>query len=162
MIRALLAAAVLALLAAAPAAAAPPGDWTYLRKDNFRHWACKSPGKGDRFQVRTATSINGHDEAIGYGIGIWAVITRGGNKATVSERQSTAWSGGWIFTKLKGARADDRVWVQGAYYGPTEPWSDGVRVGGSPGATSDDPPPPRHRPARPRGGRAGGGPAARR
>ena len=129
MIRALLAAAVLALLAAAPAAAAPPGDWTYLRKDNFRHWACKSPGKGDRFQVRTATSINGHDEAIGYGIGIWAVITRGGNKATVSERQSTAWSGGWIFTKLKGARADDRVWVQGAYYGPTEPWSDGVRVG---------------------------------
>jgi hypothetical protein len=129
MIRALLAAAVLALLAAAPAAAAPPGDWTYLRKDNFRHWACKSPGKGDRFQVRTATSINGHDEAIGYGIGIWAVLTRGGNKATVSERQSTAWSGGWIFTKLKGARADDRVWVQGAYYGPTEPWSDGVRVG---------------------------------
>jgi len=53
----------------------------------------------------------------------------GGDKATVSERQSTAWSGGWIFTKLKGARADDRVWVQGAYYGPTEPWSDGVRVG---------------------------------
>ncbi len=55
MIRALLAAAVLALLLAAPAAAAPPGDWTYLRKDAFRHWACKSPGKGDRFQVRTAT-----------------------------------------------------------------------------------------------------------
>ena len=127
MIRALLAAAVLALLAAAPAAAAPPGDWTYLRKDAFRHWACKSPGKGDRFQVRTATS--GTDDAIAQGIGVWTVITRGGNRATVSERQSKAWNGRWIFTTLKGARADDRVWAQGAYYGPTEPWSDGVRVG---------------------------------
>jgi hypothetical protein len=126
MIRTLLAAVVLALLLAAPAAAAPPGDWTYLRKDAYRHWACKSPGKGDRFQVRTATL--GTADGIAQGIGIWAVVTRGGNKATVSERESTAWSGGWIFTTLRGARASDRVWVQGAYYGPTEPWSDGVRV----------------------------------
>jgi hypothetical protein len=116
------------LLAALPAAAAPPGDWTYLRKDAFRHWACKSPGKGDRFRVRTATQ-DPRGDAAGQGIGVWAVVTRGGNKAEVSERQSKAWNAGWLFTTLKGAREDDRVWVQGAYYGPTEPWSDGVRVG---------------------------------
>lgn len=127
MIRALLAATVLALVLAAPAAAAPPGDWTSVHKDAFRHWACKSPGKGDRFQVRTASQDTSGDGAA-QGIGIWAVITRGGNRAEVSERQSKAWSGGWIFTTLRGARADDRVWVQGAYYGPTQPWSDGVRV----------------------------------
>ena len=86
--------------------------------------------QGDRFQVRTATSINGHDEAIGYGIGIWAVITRGGDKATVSERQSAAWSGGWIFTKLKGAGADNRVWVQARTKGRRRRGATASRVGG--------------------------------
>ena len=47
----------------------------------------------------------------------------------MSKRTSADWAGGYIQTVLKNARADDRVWIQGAYYGPTEPWSDGFRVG---------------------------------
>ena len=29
---------------------------------------------------------------------------------------------------MRGAENDDRLWVQGAYYGPAEPWSDGRSV----------------------------------
>lgn len=129
MLRALLVTVALALVGAAPASADPPGNWTAIKRDAFRHWACKQPRKGDRLQVRTASSSNGDANAVRQGIGIWAVVTRGGNKAYVSQRNSENWDGGWIFTTLRGAREDDRVWMQGAYYGPTEPWSDGYRVG---------------------------------
>ncbi len=128
MLRALFAALLVSLVAAVPAAAAPPGDWTSIKRDAFRHWACKADGKGEGFKVRTA-SFDPTGDGVAQGIGIWAVITRGGNRNQVSERQSKAWSGGWIYTTLRGARQDDRVWMQGSYYGPTEPWSDGTRVG---------------------------------
>jgi len=81
------------------------------------------------FRVRAASWINGHEEAIRYEIGQYAAIARGGNRNLVSKRTSADWAGGYIQTVLKNARADDRVWIQGAYYGPTEPWSDGFRVG---------------------------------
>jgi hypothetical protein len=46
----------------------------------------------------------------------------------VSERSNDDWAGQYIQSVLKGARESDRVWIQGAYYGPVEPWSDGMRI----------------------------------
>jgi hypothetical protein len=125
----LLAIALLALAPASALAGPPPGDWTYIRKDAFRHYACKQPGKGGTFRVRAASWVNGSQDAVDQGIGQYAAIARDSNRNLVSKRTSDDWAGGYIQTVLKNARADDRVWIQGAYYGPTEPWSDGFRVG---------------------------------
>jgi hypothetical protein len=128
MTRALLAAAVAILLAPATAAANPPaGDWTYLRKDAFKHYACKQKGKSG-WTVKTATYLNGDDQAVGLGIGAYAALARGSNKRLAEERNSTAWRSDYIRMNLRGAESSDRIWVQGAYYGPAEPWSDGVTV----------------------------------
>ena len=118
------------LLCAAPALAQPPeGDWTYLRKDHFKHYACKEKGsvKG-KWRIRSATFINGNEDAIGYGIGAYAALARGGNKRLAAERTSTNWRDGYIFMSMRGAESSDRLWLQGAYYGPAEPWSDGRSV----------------------------------
>jgi hypothetical protein len=125
----LIAAGMLGATAAPAAAKPPPGDWTFIRKDNFRHYACKSrtDDKGV-WRIRTATFLNGNDEAIGYGIGAYAAIARGSNRNVVRQRTSTDWQGGYIHMNLGRARKGDRLWVQGAYYGPAEPWSDGFRV----------------------------------
>lgn len=123
-------AAALAALLLAPATAAanpPAGDWTYLRKDHFKHYACKQKGK-DGYTIKTATYLNGDDDAIGYGIGAYAALARGSNKKLVAERTSAAWRNEYVRTILRGAENSDRLWVQGAYYGPAEPWSDGVAV----------------------------------
>jgi hypothetical protein len=123
-------AAALATLLLAPATAAahpPAGDWTYLRKDHFKHYACKQKGK-DGYTIKTATYLNGDDDAIGYGIGAYAALARGSNKRLVEERTSAAWRNEYVRLILRGAENSDRLWVQGAYYGPAEPWSDGVTV----------------------------------
>ena len=110
------------------AAANPPaGDWTYLRKDHFKHYACKQKGK-DGFTIKTATFLNGDDEAIGLGIGAYTTLARGSNKKLIDERTSAAWRNDYVRTTLRGAESSDRLWMQGAYYGPAEPWSDGVAV----------------------------------
>lgn len=134
----LVTAGLLAATAASPAAAGPPkGDWTFLRKDNFRHYACKAKvGRkmrertGGRWRIRTVTWIDGSWKAVRYGIGAYAALARGGNRKLAAERTRTNWRRGYIRMWLHGARPGDRLWVQGAYYGPSEPWSDGVRVAG--------------------------------
>ena len=127
--RVLLAAVLLPALAAPAASANPPdGDWTLVRKDAFKHYACKSPGKGDTVKLRLATWFNGDDEAVGLGIGLYAAVARGSNGNLVAERSPSDWSGGYIRTTVKGVQTSDRLWMQGAYYGPAEPWSDGRRV----------------------------------
>lgn len=124
----LLSAVALAVLAAPAAARPPAGDWTFLRKDAFRHYACKVAERGGTFRVRTATFINGSDDARQHRIGAYSALARGSNRNVVTWRNSTDWRGSYIQLTLRGARADDRLWVQGSYYGPAEPWSDGVRV----------------------------------
>lgn len=126
--RLLLAAAAALLLAPATAVANPPaGDWTYLRKDAFRHYACKQKGKAG-ITVKTATFLNGDTKAIEYDIGAYATIARGSNKRLIDQRTSVAWRNDYVRMTLRGAQNTDRVWVQGAYYGPAAPWSDGVTV----------------------------------
>ena len=128
--RAALAAVLLPALAAPAVAGAkpPPGDWTLVRKDAFKHYACKSPGKGDTVKLRLATWFNGDDDAIGYGIGLYAAVARGSNKNLIAEKTLTNWQGGYIRTTIKAVRTSDRLWMQGAYYGPVDPWTDGKRV----------------------------------
>jgi hypothetical protein len=126
--------AVLLLLvtAAAPATAAagpPPGDWTFVRKDAFRHYACKQPSKGNAVQVRVASWLNGKDDAAAQNIGQYAAVARGSDDNVVRERTITEWQGGYIQTVFKGVRESDRVWIQGSYYGPPSPWSGGFRIG---------------------------------
>jgi hypothetical protein len=131
MVRRMLLAALLApaLVAPATAAANPPdGDWTLVRKDAYKHYACKSPGKADTVKLRLATWFNGDDEAVGYGIGLYAAVARGSNKNLIAEKTLTNWENGYIRTTIKGVRTSDRLWMQGAYYGPAEPWSNGRRV----------------------------------
>lgn len=125
----LLSAVALAVLTASAAARPPAGDWTLLRKDSFRHYACKVAAKGGTWRIRTATFINGKDDARQHRIGAWGALTRGGNRNIVDDRTDTRWRGDYIRLTLRGAREDDRVWLQGSYYGPVEPWSDGTRVG---------------------------------
>jgi hypothetical protein len=118
------------LLSVAPALAQPPeGDWTYLHKDAFKHYACKQKGavKG-KWRIRTSTYIDDSQDAIEYGIGAYAALARGGNRNVVASRDSVNWQDGYIFMSMRGAESSDRLWVQGAYYGPSQPWSDGRSV----------------------------------
>ena len=128
--RAALAAVLLPALAVPAVAGAkpPPGDWTLVHKDSFKHYACKSPCKGDTVKLRLATWLNGADDAPGYGIGLYAAVARGSNKNLIAEKTLTNWQGGYIRTTLKAVRTSDRRWMPGSYYGPPEPWSDGKRV----------------------------------
>ena len=127
--RLLAAASAAALLCPTTAAMAnpPDGDWTYIRKDHFKHYACKQKGK-DGFTVKTATFLNGDTKAIELGIGAYTALARSSNKRLIDERTSTAWRNDYVRTTLRGAEASDRLWMQGAYYGPAEPWSDGFAV----------------------------------
>ena len=127
--RLLAAAFAAALLCPTTAATAnpPDGDWTYIRKDHFKHYACKQKGK-DGFTVKTATFLNGDAKAIELGIGAYTALARSSNKRLIDERTSTAWRNDYVRTTLRGAEASDRLWMQGAYYGPAAPWSDGFSV----------------------------------
>jgi hypothetical protein len=115
-------AVLLGTLAAPALAAPPPGDWTFIRKDRLTHYACKAKTKADGWRVRTASTGKDRD------VGVYAAIARGSNRNLVSERSVERWERGYVRTTLRGARSSDRLWVQGAYYGPAEPWSDGFRV----------------------------------
>jgi hypothetical protein len=126
--RLLAAAAAILLSPTATAMANPPaGDWTYIRKDAFKHYACKKKAK-DGFTVKTATFLNGDAKAVGLGIGAYTALARSSNKRLIDERTSTAWRDDYVRTTLRGAENSDRLWMQGAYYGPAEPWSDGFSV----------------------------------
>ena len=99
------AATVIAAACIAPAAAsaqAPAGDWTFIRKDAFRHYACKDKAEKGRWNVKTATYFNGKDDAVEMGIGAYAAIARGSNKNLVTSRDSAAWKGGYIRFTLRG------------------------------------------------------------
>jgi hypothetical protein len=127
MIRALLAAVLLALVAAAPAAAKPPdGDWTFVRKDSYVHYACKQVGKGGGLQVRTASWYNGKSDMIRE-YPADAAIASGSNK-DADYRSTKRWVGGFARITFRGVSASDRLWMQADGYGPPEPWSDGYRV----------------------------------
>jgi hypothetical protein len=128
---ALLVSAVALAVLAQPAVASPPsnGDWTFLRRDAFRHYACKVADRsnGGQWRIRTATFLNGRDDARRHGIGAYAALARGRGSVAV-QRNSDAWRGQYIQMAIRGARNDDRLWMQGAYYGPARQWADGVRV----------------------------------
>jgi hypothetical protein len=130
MLRRLLAAALLTAVVAPPVASAqaPGGDWTSVRKDAFKHYACRTKEKDGEYTVRTATFDNGDQKAIDAGIGAYTAIARSSNKNLVAERTSTSWSDHYVRTNLRNARLTDRLWMQGAYYGPADPWSDGFAV----------------------------------
>ncbi len=85
MLRRLLAAALLTALVAPPAALAqaPAGDWTLVRKDAFKHYACRTKEKDGDYTVRTSTFDNGEQDAVDQGIGAYTAIARGSNKNVV-------------------------------------------------------------------------------
>lgn len=120
-----------ALLAPGVAHADPPGDWSTLRSDDFDHYACRERHRTDGpWWVRTVSEQTPKSrDAERHGIGIWSVLTRGGDRNEVTSRTTKNWRGGRIRTTLRRARSTDRLWVQGAYYGPTRPWRDGRQVG---------------------------------
>ena len=117
----------LLLVAALAAPAQPPGDadyWSRVRTDAFTHYACKTKEKDGEYTVRTASYDNGKDTEPG----VYTAIARGSNKNVVTHRTTHAWSGHHARTTLRNVRSGDRLWMQGAYYGPVEPWSDGFAV----------------------------------
>jgi hypothetical protein len=125
------AATVIAAACIAPSAAsaqAPDGEWTYIRKDAFKHYACKQKAEKGRWTVKTATYYNHKNDAVEMGIGAYATIARGSDENLVTSRDTAAWKGGYIRLTLRGAESTDRLWIQGSYYGPAEPWADGFTV----------------------------------
>jgi hypothetical protein len=128
-IRVLVASLALAIAGAIPAAANPPdGNWTFVRKDAFKHYACKAKAAKDgRWKVKTATWFNGGD-APERDIGVYATIAKGSNRDLGATRDTKNWNDGYILMVLRGVEESDRLWIQGSYYGPAHPWSDGFRV----------------------------------
>jgi len=124
--RAALAAVLLPALAAPAVAGAkpPPGDWTLVRKDAFKHYACRTKEKDGDYTVRTASFDNGNETEPG----VYTAIARGSNKNVVTYRTSKTWSAHYARTTLRNVHSTDRLWMQGAYYGPVDPWSDGFTV----------------------------------
>jgi hypothetical protein len=118
------------LLAAAfvtVALASPPGDsdyWTRVNKDAYTHYACKTREKDREYTIRTASFDNGKDTEPG----VYTAVARGSNQNVVTWRNSKKWSGHHAHTTLRNVRSGDRLWMQGAYYGPAAPWSDGFAV----------------------------------
>ena len=128
MTRLLLATVLLVLVAAAPAAARPPaGDWTFVRKDSYVHYACKRIGKNGGLQVRAASWFNGKTKMIAE-YPADAAIASGSNK-NADYRSTKRWVDGFAYITFKGVSASDRLWMQADGYGPPAPWSDGFRVG---------------------------------
>ena len=52
----------------------------------------------------------------------------GSDYPIIELKYSKGWSGGYARTVLKDARLTDRLWVQIATYGPSQPWTDGFSV----------------------------------
>ena len=82
MLRRLLAAVVLTAAVVPPSAASAqaPGDadyWSYIRKDAFKHYACRTKEKDGDYTVRTASFDNGNAGRGRPGIGVYTAIARG-------------------------------------------------------------------------------------
>ncbi len=120
---------LLGAAAASPAAAAPPeGNWTFIRDDGYRHYACKvRENIVDPWRIRTATWWDG-ERARRLGIPVYAAIVRRSNENVVSSRDSDNWERGWVRMSLRGAFPNDRLWMQLAAYGPPPMWRKGVPV----------------------------------
>ena len=117
--------ATIAVTATPAGAQAPPGDWTLVNQDGYRHYACKVKAKDD-WRIKTATRYN--NKRLESDIGVYAAVARGSNRNLVAERTSNNRENGYIRTLLRGAELSDRLWMQAAAYGPAEPWSDGFPV----------------------------------
>ena len=134
-VRRLLHAVILAcglLAVAVPAAAAkrPPGDWSFVREDSYRHYACRTPDtdRSGGWRVRTAPWFNGEGVAFTGEFGAYASVARGSDDNLVANRYSKSWRDGYIRFSMPGLRLTDRLWVQTDGYGPPEPWKDGRGV----------------------------------
>src|SRR3954452_11531868 len=94
----ILAAALLTavLVPSAALAQAPSGDWTSVRKDAFKHYACRTKDKDGDYTIRTATFDDGKQDAVDDGIGAYTALARGSNKNVVTQRTSTSWSGHYV------------------------------------------------------------------
>ena len=140
---ALLASLVLAIcggLVTAPAAQAdapfghpmPAGRWTFVRADAFLHYACKVPmsgAYGPVYRIHTLTWYNGRTDAVNQGIGVYAATTRSRNTNIVDQVSNPGWFYGFNGNELwASAWYADRLWMQGAYYGPSSPWTNGFPV----------------------------------
>lgn len=126
------------LVAAAPASAdspynhpMPPGNWTFVRADAYLHYACKIPmsgAYGPVYRIKTATWSNGSN-APSLGIGVYAVTSRHSDATIIDSTTNTGWLYGYNGNELwASAWYADRLWIQGAYYGPARPWTDGFPV----------------------------------
>jgi hypothetical protein len=116
--------ALTAVLALPAGAYPPPGDWTLVNKDQYRHYACKQKLRAGGWGLKTATRLaKGPRE-----IGIYLALARGSNRNLAAERSSNDRENGYIRTFVRGARQSDRLWMQAAAYGPAAPWTDGFAV----------------------------------
>lgn len=108
----------------------PGGNWTFVRGDAYLHYACKEPipssPYGALYRVHTATW---HNDAWTEP-GVWAVITRNRNDNVIHDVNQTGWLYGFAGTHslLASAILPDRLWIQGSYYGPVQPWNGGTPV----------------------------------
>lgn len=126
---------VAAGIAGAPSASAdtrPPGSWTQVRSDVYVHYACKTwvPNAtfGALYRVKTLTNFNGDYRAM-QSFGTYAAVARGSNANVVAQVSNNGWYYGWNGNELwASALLGDRLWIQGAYYGPARPWTDGYPV----------------------------------
>jgi hypothetical protein len=124
--RILIAAIAALLVTAAPAAAAPPGNWSFLRSDGYRHYACKfKTPNSDSWKVDTYSKAG--KSAQKHGIGVYAAVARGSNGNLVRERTADPVADTMRLT-FKRLRASDRLWIQAAAYGPARPWSKGDSI----------------------------------
>ena len=108
----------------------PGGNWTFVRGDAYLHYACKTliPDSpyGALYRVHTATWHNdGWTEP-----GVYATISRYSDANVIHSVNQRGWLYGFAGTNslLSSAILPDRLWIQGAYYGPPRPWTDGISV----------------------------------
>jgi hypothetical protein len=117
---------------AASAAAPPGGNWTFVRQDAYVHYACKIPmsgAYGPVYLIKTASWYNGNSAAVSQGIGVYAATSRYSDAAIVDQVSNPSWLYGFNGNQLwASAWYPDRLWIQGAYYGPASPWTNGFPV----------------------------------
>jgi hypothetical protein len=115
----------------ASAAAPPGGNWTFVRQDAYVHYACKIPmsgAYGPVYRIKTASWYNG-SSGPQQGIGVTVIVTRYSDTAIVDQVTNPSWLYGYNGNQVwASAWYPDRVWIQGAYYGPPRPWTDGFPV----------------------------------
>ena len=103
-----------------PQQASALAGWSYVRSDAFSHYACKtavSSPYGPLWKIKTL-SIDYNNSGSQQGIGVYANVNRNGQ--IVNSATSSSWWNGMVVTDSMYASQlfDDRVYIQGAYYGP--------------------------------------------